>query len=340
MELKVETFLDLYYGSAAKNSLELLAESGSSRKYYRFVSEGQPLILTFGDNVEENKTFLYFTEHFSKIIDNLPEVKKVSDDFMIYTQSDLGNQSLMNRLMENRESAKELFRKSVIQLVKMQVLGDENLDYSKCFSYSKFNYLLTLRDLFSFKNYFLNLVNLEFNHGRLIEDFERFSDDFQKIPFQYFVYRDFQSRNIMVYENEPYFIDYQGGMKGPVQYDLVSLIWQAKANLPKSWKDELYDLYVKEFIDRTQKDLDYLAFKKAYDLCLIERLLQVLGTYGFRGIYERKSHFLSSIEFALKNLEEIQELEVLKSYAELQKVIVKLADPQIFESLKQKIDDK
>src|SRR5690606_40995955 len=103
---------------------------------------------------------------------------------------------------------------------------------------------------------------------------------------------------------------------------------------------ELYDLYVKEFIDRTQKDLDYLAFKKAYDLCLIERLLQVLGTYGFRGIYERKPHFLSSIEFALKNLEEIQELEVLKSYAELQKVIVKLADPQIFESLKQKIDDK
>src|SRR5690625_292049 len=133
MELKVETFLDLHYGSAAKNSLELLAESGSSRKYYRFVSEGEPLILTFGDNVEENKTFLYFTEHFSKIIDNLPEVKKISDDFMIYTQSDLGNQSLMSCLMENRESAKELFRKSVIQLVKMQVLGDRNLDYSKCF---------------------------------------------------------------------------------------------------------------------------------------------------------------------------------------------------------------
>lgn len=340
MKSKIEAFLDLHYNSSAKDSLELLAESGSSRKYYRFQNEGNSLILTYGENIEENQTFLYFTEHFSKVIDNLPIIKEISDDCMMYTQSDLGSQSLMNVLETEREASKELFRKAVRELVKMQVFGDENLDYSRCFSYSNFNYLLVLRDLFSFKNYFLNLVNIEFNHGRLLEDFERFSNDFQQIPYQYFVFRDFQSRNIMIHKNRPYFIDYQGGMKGPAQYDLVSLLWQAKANLSKEWKDELYDLYVKEFIDATQKDLDAMAFQKAYDLCLIERLLQVLGTYGFRGIYERKSHFLSSIEFALKNLAEIQNLEILSDYPELQKTIVKLTDEQIFESLKQRIDEK
>lgn len=340
MKSKVETFLDLHYGLSAKDSLELLAESGSSRKYYRFKHNEESLILTYGENQEENQTFLYFTKHFSKVIRNLPTIKKISKDGVIYTQCDLGNQSLMNLLEKDREKAKEFFKKSVVQLVKMQVLGDDGLDYTQCFNYPKFNYLLTLQDLLSFKNYFLNLINIEFNHGKLLDDFERFSNDFQKIPYQYFVFRDFQSRNIMIFEDEPYFIDYQGGVKGPPQYDLVSLIWQARANLSKEWKAELYELYVKEFIERTQKDLDANAFKRAYDLCLIERLLQVLGTYGFRGIYERKSHFLNSIEFALKNIAEIKELEVLNNYTELKKIIKILAEKQTYDEIKQRIDEK
>lgn len=338
MNSKIQTFLELHYSPSAIDSLELLAESGSSRKYYRFQNENESLILTESENVEENKTFLYFTEHFSKVIDNLPEIKEIADDFTVYTQSDLGNLSLMDCLDKDREGAKELFRKSVVQLVKMQVLGDQDLDYSQCFSYPKFNYLLVLRDLFSFKNYFLNLIGIEFNHGKLLQDFERFSIDFENIPEQYFVFRDFQSRNIMVKNNEPYFIDYQGGMKGPAQYDLVSMIWQAKANLSNEWKEELYDLYIKEFIDTTQRDLNAFEFKRGYDLCLIERLLQVLGTYGFRGIYERKAHFLSSIEFALNNLGEIQDLSILGDYPELQKVIKILAEKETFENLKEIIN--
>lgn len=339
MNSKILTFLNSHYGQTAIDSLELLAQSGSSRKYYRFNSEGKSMILTESENIEENKTFLYFTTHFSKVINNLPEIDKISEDFSLYTQSDLGDQSLMNLLENNKSQAKEIFIKSVKQLAKLQVLGDENLDYSKAFSYTKFNYLMVLRDLFSFKNYFLNLSGIEFNQGKLLADFERFALDFEQIPHRYFVFRDFQSRNIMVVENEPFFIDYQGGMKGPVQYDLVSLLWQAKANLSDEWKSELYDIYVKEFIDLTQKDLDGFEFKKGYDFCLIERLLQVLGTYGFRGIYERKPHFLASIEFALKNLNEIKNLALLENYPEMKRIIEELAKPETYIKIKNKMDE-
>lgn len=336
---RIQNFLETNYNQLAIESLKLLTQSGSSRKYYRFQTDGKTLILTESENVEENKTFLYFTEYFSKFIVNLPVIDKVSDDFSIYTQLDLGNESLLDLLENNGDKAKEMYRIAVQELSKMQVLGGADLDYSKCFSYPKFNYLLVLRDLFSFKNYFLNLSGIEFNQGKLLADFERFAVDFEQISHQHFVFRDFQSRNIMIHDEIPYFIDYQGGMKGPIQYDLVSLLWQAKANLSDEWKSEFYDEYVKSYIDLTQKDLDGFAFRRGFELCLVERLLQVLGTYGFRGIYERKPHFLSSIEFGLKNLEEIRNLELLENYSELKSVIWKLSEPETFINLKKRIDE-
>lgn len=339
MNPKIPTFLEKHFGVEANATLTLLAQSGSSRKYYRFLVENQSYILTESENIEENKTFLYFTEHFSKMMNNLPEIKAVSEDFSFYVQSDLGNESLMDVLVKDRNQSLPIFEKAVKELLRMQVLASQNLDYSKSFSYQNFNYVLVLRDLFSFKNYFLNLSGIEFNQGKLLQDFERFAEDFERIPEQYFVYRDFQSRNIMVKEGNPYFIDYQGGLKGPAQYDLVSLIWQAKANLSNEWKQNLYEIYVKEFIDATQKDLDATSFRHGFELCLIERLLQVLGTYGFRGIYERKIHFVQSIEFALKNLEEIQDLEILRNYPELQKVIQELAKTTTLIEIKKKINE-
>ena len=337
---KILAFLESNYSRQAADTLQLLAQSGSPRKYFRFEFEGKSFILTKSENIEENKTFLYFTEHFSKVIQNLPEIEKVSADFQFYTQSDLGNVSLMDVLESDKIQAKEIYKKAIKQLVKMQVLGNENLDYSKCFSYPEFNYLLVLRDLFSFKNYFLNLSGIEFNQGKLLADFEQFALGFQRIPHRYFVFRDFQSRNIMVHENEPFFIDYQGGIKGPVQYDLVSLIWQAKADLPEDWKSEFCEIYVKGFIDLTRKDLNGTEFKKGYNFCLIERLLQVLGTYGFRGIYEGKPHFANSIKFALKNLNEIKDFPLLENYPEMKKVIWKLAEPETFITIKSIIDER
>lgn len=339
MNPNIQTFLNQHFGEEAVASLQLLAQSGSSRKYYRFTNDNQTFIFTESENLQENKTFLYFTEHFSKTMNNLPEIIAISDDFKFYVQSYLGSESLMDILENDRNLAKPIFEKAVKELVKMQVVGSEGLSYSKSFSYPKFNSILVLRDLFSFKNYFLNLSGVEFNQGKLLLDFENFAKDFERIPEQYFVFRDFQSRNIMVKDGNPYFIDYQGGMKGPAQYDLVSLIWQAKANLSNEWKEDLFSIYVKEFIETTQKDLDSTSFRKGYELCLIERLLQVLGTYGFRGIYERKKHFLSSIKFGLNNLREIQEVEILYNYPELKSVIQELAKPETYQKLEKKIHE-
>ncbi len=340
MTEKIQDFLNLHYGEQAFESLELLSGGGSERKYYRFNYSDQSFVLTESENVEENKTFIYFTEHFSKLIENLPKIFHVSDDFNLYVQSDFGNQTLLDVVLGNPNESKFLYEKSIRQLVKMQVLGGTELDYSNCFSYPKFNHILVLRDLFSFKNYFLNLLGIEFNQGKLIQDFERFAYDFEQIPEQYFVYRDFQTRNIMVYENEPYFIDYQGGLKGPAQYDLASILWQAKTDLPESCKVELYDIYVKEFIDLTQKDLNGIQFRKGYDLCVLERVLQVLGTYGFRGICEGKKHFTESIEFGLKNLKKIKEYSILGNYPELKKVVIKLTEDSTLQKVKKIINER
>lgn len=340
MTEKIQNFLNLNYGEQALESLKLLSGGGSARKYYRFYYSDQTFILTESENVEENKTFIYFTKHFSKVIQNLPQIFEVSEDFDLYVQSDFGNGTLLDVVLKNPNEAKFLYEKSIRQLARMQVLGGADLDYSKCFSYPKFNHVLVLRDLFSFKNYFLNLLGIEFNQGKLIQDFEHFAYDFEQIPEQYFVYRDFQTRNIMIHENEPYFIDYQGGLKGPAQYDLVSILWQAKTDLPETWKEEFYEIYVKEFIDLTQKELDGNQFRKGYDLCVLERVLQVLGAYGFRGIFEGKKHFTESIEFGLKNLGKIKEYSILENYPELKKVIFKLNEESTLQTIKSIIDER
>lgn len=340
MTEKIQNFLNLHYGEQSVESLDLLSGGGSARKYYRFQYSNRTFILTESENVEENQTFIYFTEHFSKVIENLSKIYQVSEDFTLYVQSDFGNETLLDVVLKNPNESKFLYENSIRQLVKMQVLGGADLDYTKCFSYPKFNHVLVLRDLFSFKNYFLNLLGIEFSQGKLIQDFENFAYDFEQISEQYFVYRDFQTRNIMVYESKPYFIDYQGGLKGPTQYDLVSILWQAKTDLPESWKEEFYEIYVKEFIDLTQKDLDGIQFRKGYDLCVLERLLQVLGAYGFRGIFEGKKHFVESIEFGLKNLEKIKDYSVLENYPELKKIILKLIEESTLQTIKQIIDER
>lgn len=339
MKLKRESFIENQYGKEAAKSLQSIGNGGSPRQYFRFISDDKTLVLSESKNVAENETFFYFTQHFSKIIPNLPEIKIISEDKTLYVQKDLGNVSLLNLLESNRESAKEIYKKALLQLVKMQIEGNEKLDYSKCFSYPRFNDILVLRDLFNFKNYFLNLLNIDFNQAKLLRDFERFSLTFEKIPTQYFCYRDFQSRNIMVKNNEPYFIDYQGGNKGPIQYDLVSLLWQAKANLSSEWKKEFYEIYTRELLKYTG-DLDVGMFRNSYDLCLLERLLQVLGVYGFRGIVEGKKHFFESIQFGLNNLKQIIDYPILDNYPELKRTIEELIEERTFIKIEKKIHDQ
>jgi len=159
-----------------------------------------------------------------------------------------------------------------------------------------------MADLLYFKYYFLDALRKPYDKQRLIDDFEALSTYLTHTEYKYFMFRDFQSRNIMVKDGDVYFIDFQGGMKGAPQYDVASMVWQAKANLPEDWKANLLEDYMDSFETITGNDLDRNIFRSQYNGYVLIRLLQVLGAYGFRGLFERKAHFLTSIPQALKNL--------------------------------------
>jgi RNase adapter protein RapZ len=182
------------------------------------------------------------------------------------------------------------------------VLGDEGLDYTKCLTNTEFGKQAIMADLLYFKYYFLDAIRKPYDKQKLIDDFEALSNYLTHTEYKYFMFRDFQSRNVQVKNNQVYFIDFQGGMKGAPQYDPASLVWQARANLPDDWKNRLLDYYMNHFEHVTKTSIDREVFKSQYNGYVLIRLLQVLGAYGFRGLFERKAQFLSSIPQALQNL--------------------------------------
>ena len=193
-------------------------------------------------------------------------------------------------------------RQSLRQLARLQILGDEGLDYSKTITSREFGKQAILSDLLYFKYYFLDTLQIPYDKERLIDDFERLSAYLTQADHKYFLYRDFQSRNILLKDGQVHFIDFQGGMKGALQYDVASLLWQAKAELSDSWKDSLLEYYMDCVDELLGKKIDRVSFVAQYNGYVLIRLLQVLGAYGFRGLFERKAHFLISIPLALRNL--------------------------------------
>lgn len=330
-------FLQENFTQQAIDSLQQLSGGGSSRIYSRFFDNGKSYILAESTNVEENKVFIQFTLELKKVIQNIPEIISVSDDFTAYVQTDLGDETLMDKVLSDLENSKSYYFDTLKQLAIAQIEGQKHIDFNHTFSYPKLDKTLILRDLFQFNFYFLDTIGIDYNAGKLIKDFDRFASQFDKLSPQGFVFRDFQSRNIMIKDEKPYFIDYQGGLYGPVVYDLVSLIWQAKANLPFEFKKELYEFYYQE-LSKEIKTLVPIDFRQSYEYCVVARLLQVLGAYGFRGIIERKKHFLESISFGIKNLESILEYPILQNYPELKHIIKTLVLPETLERINQKIN--
>jgi aminoglycoside/choline kinase family phosphotransferase len=286
--------------------VEVLPQSGSDRRYFRLYNRNrESVIATCGANVAENETFIYFTDHFREKGLNVPLIHAVSDDKTMYLQEDLGDVSLLNVLEEQgyTEEVYALFRESLHQLARMQVAGDEGLDYSRCLTNQEFGKQAIMADLLYFKYYFLDALRKPYDKQKLIDDFEALSNYLTHTEYKYFMVRDFQSRNIMVKDGKSvHFIDYQGGMKGAPQYDVASAIWQARANLPDEWKSRLLDDYVASFESMIGASIDREIFASQYNGYVLIRLLQVLGAYGFRGMFERKSQFLTSIPLALQNL--------------------------------------
>lgn len=307
MQENIEKIKNLYktWSGAEPDRLEVLQQAGSERRYFRIWKDEKSIIGTYGANVKENETFFYFSEQFTKKQLPVANIYAISEDRKFYLQEDFGNVSLINRLEAEgyKPEIYNLFKKSLEQLALLQVEGDEGLDYSRCLTNSEFGKQAILADLLYFKYYFLDALRMPYDKQKLIDDFEALSTYLTHTDYKFFMFRDFQSRNIQVKEDQSvHFIDYQGGMKGAPQYDVASLLWQARANLPDVWKANLVTDYMNALEPLLHKPLNRMSFIGQYNGYVLIRLLQVLGAYGFRGLFERKAHFLASIPLALKNL--------------------------------------
>ena len=304
-----------------------LTASGSNRRYYRLFSEDKQvsLIGVEGTSRDENHAFLTMAAHFAHQGLNVPRVLAVSEDEMAYVQEDLGDTLLFNYIAEGRktgvfcESEKAMLRKTIRALAKFQVKGAEDFDFNVCYPQPEFNLRSIRWDLNYFKYCFLKATGLEFQEDKLENEFERLAFILlEQKQMNAFMYRDFQSRNVMVVptshtshithqtssvsadELVPYFIDFQGGRRGPIYYDVASFLWQAKAN----FHDELRHELIEEYLDELSKymPVDKQEFYATLRHFVLFRTMQVLGAYGFRGYFEKKPHFLQSIPFAIENL--------------------------------------
>lgn len=289
-------------------SVDLLPQSGSDRRYFRIhEQDGGSVIATVGANTRENETFIYFSNHFQQKQLPTPHIYAVNEELTIYLQEDFGNVSLLNKLeaLGLCDEVYNLFKKSLQELARLQVTADEGLDYNQCLTNKEFGKQAILADLLYFKYYFLDALRKPYDKQKLMDDFEALSSYLTHTEYKYFMFRDFQSRNIFVTkDNNVHFIDYQGGMKGAPQYDVASMLWQARANLPDEWKQDLLVDYMDAFENLIGQSIDRNAFQSQFNGYVLIRLLQVLGAYGFRGLFERKAQFLTSIPLALNSVKE------------------------------------
>lgn len=293
------------FSTAAITAIDKLPQAGSERHYFRIHTADKTFIATYGANLKENESFIYFSRHFKKKGLAVPEILCINESRDIYLQEDFGDVSLLNKLEEKGYTPEiyVLYKKSLQQLALLQVKGDEGLDYKKCLTNTSFGKQAIMADLLYFKYYFLDALRQPYDKQKLIDDFEALGNYLSHTEYKYFMFRDFQSRNIMVTPGDHvHFIDYQGGMKGAPQYDVASLLWQAKANLPDDWKQHLLEDYMEAFERVVEEQINKDVFRSQYNGYVLIRLLQVLGAYGFRGLFERKAHFLTSIPMALQNL--------------------------------------
>jgi len=300
----------------------MLKQQGSNRVYTRETDEnGRSVIRVEGTNRDENRAFIYMARHFHALGLPVPELYWVSEDEMSYTQEDLGDTILFDAIRHGRETGeflpeeRTLLERAMRALAHVQVEGARDFDWSVCFPVPAMDERSVRWDLNYFKYCFLKGTKIEFSEPKLEDDFDTMVNNLLS-PFTFhlstFLYRDFQSRNVMIRDGQPYFIDFQGGRRGPTQYDVASFLWQAKANIPQSLRDELIEAYLDELekveITNYQSPITNKAdWRSALPHFVLFRTLQVLGAYGYRGYFERKQHFLESIPMALKNLHELFE---------------------------------
>lgn len=327
----LEKLFEEHFEKKAEN-IEALAVSGSDRRYYRITSGKISAIATYNTNVAENNTYFYFTELFRRHQINVPEVYKISKDRRAYLQQDLGRTSLFDLVIKEgyTEPVRKLYHKALAQLARVQWIAGREADYKQCFSSKQFDEKAIMSDLLYFKYYFADLQNIPYDRSGLISEMELLSKDLGRVQPQMLMFRDFQSRNIMVHEGKIFFIDFQGSMQGPPQYDIASLLWQARAQLPPAWKEDLLNGYISSLSELHVPRMDEIHFRRGYVQFVLVRLLQVLGSYGFRGLLQHKAHFITSIGPALKNLDMfLADHPQTPAYPELRSLLEKISSPEM-----------
>jgi aminoglycoside/choline kinase family phosphotransferase len=286
------------------------ALGGSGRRIIRLAGENLTAVGILYDVREENRAFLEFSRHFRKHGLPVPEIYAEDLDHGAYLEEDLGDTSLFEFLSKNRTGETiapdviEAYRRAIAALPRFQIDAGRDLDYRVCYPRDSFDRQSISWDLNYFKYYFLRLAGIPFSEQALEDDFDRLTTFLLSARRDYFLYRDFQSRNIMLRHGQPYFLDYQGGRKGALQYDVASLLYDAKADLPAELRQQLLDHYLNTLAGFSEVDRD--IFMQHYYAYVYIRIMQALGAYGFRGFYERKAHFLQSVPYALKNLRWLQ----------------------------------
>ena len=279
---------------------------GSGRKIIRLANDQVSAVGVLYDVREENIAFLDFSRHFRKHGLPVPEIFAEDLSHGAYLEEDLGDTTLFEFLSKNRlgcniaPQAIEAYRAVVNVLPRFQIEAGRDLNYKVCYPRAVFDEQSIAWDLNYFKYYFLKLAGIPFNEQLLEDDFARLTKFLLTADLNYFLYRDFQSRNVMMRNGQPFFLDYQGGRKGALHYDIASLLYDAKADLPPELRQELLNRYIARLSDFIEVKRE--AFMRHYYAYVYVRIMQALGAYGFRGFYERKAHFLQSVPYALKNM--------------------------------------
>ncbi|UFH30816.1 phosphotransferase [Chryseobacterium sp. C-71] len=317
-------FFENHFGEKSTEFVTL-AQSGSARVNFLAQNQTGKYIITYNENIPENESFLYFSKIFSDLNLNTPQIFTVSNDRKIYIQEFLGSQTFSDIIAKESlsENVQFLVRQTLEKLFNLQILTQDKIDFTQTFEYESYDELPVMHDLYYFKNFIADVLELEYHKSTLLKEFKKLVNLIENLEPKGLMIRDFQARNIMVNDkNEVSFIDYQSAMKGPLMYDVISFLFQAKANFSEDFKNEMLEFYIEQFENKEIQS----QLKNSVKPIQLMRFLQVLGAYGFRGLIQKKQHFIASIGKGIENITAFSNnWEEMKNYPELKKVINQLS---------------
>lgn len=316
-----KTFFEDFLKSPA-DDFWALPESGSARRNYVGNKGNNKYIITYNENLKENEAFFYLSKKFTEQNLNTPKILSISKNRKIYVQEFLGEKTLSEIISEEgtSERVKILVKDALRNLFILQQKTNGKIDFSKSFEYEKYDELPIIHDLYYFKNFLVDILEISYHKSSLLKEFKVLCAEIECLSPKTLMMRDFQSRNILANDNKTYFIDYQSAMEGIAMYDVISFLYQAKANFPESFRKEMLKFYIDLWEEKY-----HISLWESAPYCKLIRFLQVLGAYGFRGIIQRKTHFLASLEKGIENIQNFySQWEERHKYPELKNIIEQL----------------